>query len=117
MLARTLGARLAPRLGASRNLSTASLQHVKLDVTESGVVVQRGNFGSVWMRQLTPETPVAALLAKGAAAYPTTMSWKAEAHQPWLGRCPLRCSVGGLACLRLQARQGWSQHGSAVCVP
>ena len=35
MLARTLGARLAPRLGASRNLSTASLQHVKLDVTES----------------------------------------------------------------------------------
>ena len=41
MLARTLGARLAPRLGASRNLSTASLQHVKLDVTESGVAMLR----------------------------------------------------------------------------
>ena len=36
-----LGARLAPRLGASRNLSTASLQHVKLDVTESGVAMLR----------------------------------------------------------------------------
>ena len=41
MLARGFAARLAPRLGASRNLSTAPLQHVKLDVTDSGVAMLR----------------------------------------------------------------------------